>query len=732
MFKRWRFEFEDLDLGEKRDLHHEIDEWKEFGVSFGREEKTSIVKSYNVSFTFIREDCWYLREIVFTRGFSARIGLNIYLTDKDRGGDEIYYKCRLELYNCQMTANTFVCPVYEGGFFTLLDSSWSTKFSVSNRVDGLPNVDFENIDYKGGSVQYTKQMQVSDDNLLLESTLQTGNPHWNVLPLQNLSSNSQVDGFFYETQYLSCKAERVGIEQMFVCATTRNESGKLKINGDLELEVRGDWNNKPAPQGFVYTGFKIDFIFMPIAYRDKYIESWDWSGSSRLWKAPSDPDEKTFSTTRWQIYGVLEQDGNEYAIRFYNVSDNSKHRFTINDLEWDFRWLKYIQGEPYGYYLTLTMMAMSGVGGWLPFTIKNPNINVFYELNEFSLNKGERIIHGIRPSMLFSSLLEQINNNRYNLNVDLGTLEQSEGGLRLFNQLTARGKLEDYETSISTTMGDFLKFCNVVLGLLFCCRYDKNNDTYRLEFRKIADCYTNDKVFSLPEVADMNLEAYGEIIYSNIKVGSNNNNDAFCGFLEYNTINTFKTDNVECEEKVLDMYCTYLLGCFDVETIIFKSKDSDDTNVDSDNIYVVETENGATKIYNVWNGRINMGLNLGISPKRLLQLHEREIKVFTNRLQFVSSERNADVTYLGVKENADMDLSGVVALYKPFILNVSSASLTDMISKIEQLPYGYIEFEIGGSVYQGYIANGTESVSVNPMNEKESDFVLILKKLYKK
>ena len=127
--RKWSFEFYDYDLQKATPLKYDVDEWKSFGISFGREEKTSILKSYSAQFTFINEDADYLKNIVKNRNFSARIGLNIYLETK------LYYQCRLELYECKIDGFSFQCPVYVGGFFALLDNEWNVKRTISNRKE---------------------------------------------------------------------------------------------------------------------------------------------------------------------------------------------------------------------------------------------------------------------------------------------------------------------------------------------------------------------------------------------------------------------------------------------------------------------------------------------------------------------------------------------------------------------------------------------------------------------
>jgi len=48
-----------------------------------------------------------------------------------------------------------------------------------------------------------------------------------------------------------------------------------------------------------------------------------------------------------------------------------------------------------------------------------------------------------------------------------------------------------------------------------------------------------------------------------------------------------------------------------------------------------------------------------------------------------------------------------------------------MIKAIDSNPLGFFQFRMGSKVYKGYLADGTDSASINPMNETSSTLKLI-------
>lgn len=759
--RRWRFEFEDLDLQKKRNLVHEIEEWRAFGINFGREEKTGIIKSYNVSFTFIKEDCDYLRAIVFSRGFSAKIGLNIYLLDSNNGDKELFYTCRLELNKCKIETNSFSCPVYVGDFYSLLDTAWSTEYEILNRIKtpaywyngsyydslSLPNYDdFDDIYFVGGDYRIERKLKLAN-NIDLKAS--------DTFMAIELVEQYQ-DSNFYNTT--ANEISRVSMSQMFFRSNSRTIAGTIDVNGSYKLAL--DISNIPAIKdlgdGAVVRGnltIKEDIY----AYSNEpatQMQGAEWAiGDYRLKRTV----EETIPRIVVQVIGIVQ--GNELV--FYNES-NMSDRIRIQRNYYDMRWIKdnvawqilyNLSGAGYylSYYLNFEFdPADSSDFYLLGFKMSDIDVSMSMRLSSYNINQiKNRKIHGIRPNVLFSRLIDKINNKgeyiyddngayvgttagRYNVNVDCGVLEQAGADIYLFSDTMAVGGVQEVETSIKTSLDKFLRFCYVALSVKMYCNYDKSANSYNIGFYRLDDFWRNKKILELKKIKNCTLSAYTDIIYSNISVGWNNNEEAILGQNEYVTRNEFATEHKEIDNRVLELQCDYKAGCFDIETIVNTMFNNENTNVNSDNIFVIETyrdnnNNVHNKLYNIYQGNVNIGMNVRFTPMRLLLLHKKEIGCSCHYLTFTLSHRNADIIIENVKENGNVSIADNEQYHQPFLLDVSSAGTLNMLHAIEGNGYGYITCVVGDRKYSGYIAFGADSITINPMNEKESNFSLILK-----
>lgn len=783
--RKWSFEFYDYDLGIATPLKYDVDEWKSFGVSYGREEKTSILKSYNAQFTFINEDADYLKNIVNNRNFSARIGLNVYLEN------QLYYQCRLELYECKIDGFTFQCPVYVGGFFALLDNEWNVKRTISNRkeipahTDGnvyyagvsLPDADFEDIRFSGGSYKYQKLLTINADKIEVSKGTEFGvdtyqcNKKANFLPIVNESGDNKLK-YFQETQNATILTDSadVSIKQMFFIADNRKNVGNVVINGNFG-RVEWEVGNHNFPSGIDREyQCKVKTIFYLLVY-DNWTqdEQAKWKPSSHSLIALNNVGYAEIASSESNMTGAIymNDEGKNVMVLFQNgghFPSTADTRVHFEGLTFDTTWLKnYTQGHG-GYYLGLCASVeiqyfepYFSINSWVKLETTHDinafenDIKVFCNYDNFMINTTARKICGIRPSVLFRKMIDNINgkgakydangnfignySGDYKLNIDLLVLENADAGLMLFSDTMCKGDLNNFAAGMMTSLEDLCKFIYVNMGLKMCCIYDRLTDTYNISFRTMQDCYTQDEVCELDgKTTRVAINANSEEVYSHVVVGYNNLEECIMGQKEYNTKNTFKTEHKERPQLDFELVSLYKGGCFDIETIVYTMQGNEDTDVNSDNIFVLEVSRFGgrigilNKVYDVLYKDINKGLNVGISPKRVLKLHKKEM-VAIRQLNFETSTRDADFEYLSIKENADEDTIGVQKLYSPFTLQIKSAGLIDVLNKIESNPFGLITFKIGGRKFSGYLANATECVSINPMNEQESEFLLFSKNI---
>ena len=778
--RKWSFEFYDYDLKVATPLRYDVDEWKSFGISFGREEKTSILKSYNAQFTFINEDADYLKNIVKNRNFSARIGLNIYLETK------LYYQCRLELYECKIEGFTFQCPVYVGGLFALLDNEWNVKRTISNRKEipahtegnvyyagvSLPDADFEDIKFSGGGYKYEKVLEITEDSIEVSRGVANHTAQFqlqdkaNYIPLKNASGDEKLK-FFQESTYLSVKnnSQDVTMKQMFVISEARVNAGSIVINGDIG-RIRYEISNNDALIWNKEYDVKLTLNFMLCVY-DRYTtdENAKWKPSEHSLIAVNNVGyPELVSKNYTNIKGKVKYDSDTqkyYFIPYYDYNDVNNPLIHFENISFDTSWISNTTSKN-GYMLALCMSVemqyyYSGITPWRSINgsqdlfAEDNNIKVFLTYEDFKINQLSRKICGIRPSVLFKKMIDNINgkgtrydangnfignySGDYNVNIDLSVLENADAGLMLFSDTMCKGDLNNFAAGMMTSLEDLCKFIYVNMGLKMCCIYDRLTDTYNISFKSMEDIYTSAEVCELDgKTTRVAISATSDLIYSHVVVGYNNLEECIMGQKEYNTKNTFKTEHKERPQLDFELVSLYKGGCFDVETIVYTMQGNEDTDVNSDNIFVLEVSRFGgrigvlNKVYNVQYKDVNKGLNVGISPKRVLKLHKNELTCI-RQLNYETSMRDADFEYMNVKENADEDTIGVAKLYSPFTLQIKSSGVIDVLNKIESNPFGLITFKIGGRKFSGYLANATECVSINPMNEQESEFLLFSKNI---
>lgn len=786
--RKWSFKFYDYDLNVATPLKYDVDEWKSFGISFGREEKTSILKSYSAQFTFINEDADYLKNIVRNRNFAAKIGLNVYLEG------QLYYQCRLELFECRIEGNTFSCPVYVGGFFALLDNEWNVKRTISNRIVipehvengvkylsvSIPDNDFENIMFEGGGYKYQKLLNITAEKLELSKGSQVSlwNDRYqctgkaNFLPIVNESGDTQLKYFqdTQETTILNNNSE-ITMKNMFFLSQNRVNSGSIEINGSFG-QVEWEQGNQAFPSGIDREyQCKAKIIFYLLVY-DNWTqdESATWRPAEHSLIAINNIGVAEIASKELDLTGAftMNDEGKNVMVFFQNgghYPSTANTEFHFENITFDTSWLKNHSGGHGGYYLGLCASIEVQyyednplIRQWTTLALTHnlyayeSDVKIFMRYDDFKINQAPRKICGIRPSVLFKKMVENINGKAtpkydaegnslgnyagdYKLNFDLSALENADKDLTLFSDKMAKGELELFAGGMMTSLEELCKFIYVMFGLKMCCIYDRLTDTYNISFKSMDDIYTADEVCELDgKTTRVAISATSDLIYSHVKVGCNNLEEAIMGQKEYNALSTFKTEHKERPELAMELTHLYKCGCFDIETIVYTMQGNEDTDVNSDNIFVLEVNRiggrfgNVSKLYTVQYKDINKGLNVGISPKRVLKLHKKEM-VAIRQLNFESSTRDADFEYLSVKENADEDTIGVAKLYAPFTLQVKSAGLIDILNKIESNPFGLITFKIGSRKFSGYLANATECVSINPINESESEFLLFSKNI---
>ncbi len=474
--KEWRFKLNE------RTLLHDILEWREFGITFGREKKTSLIKSYTSQFTFIKEDAEWLKNIVYSQGCNAIVMVKIYSLDAF-GNSILEYEGQLNLSTFVDNGSTVSSGVYEGGFFNLLDNNWETEIEIKHDTDGtdlnagvltvgeggeeveLPfnwrdivvvggtsvtyptglNT-FEDIKFTGGEYLYTEELGLNDN---AEYQVTYGHGVDNYLAIKKKGQGNDLLKFFTEAGQMAVinNAEQVTEKQCFINSPDKINGGYIELEGRNACTfIFSDiLTNLDIEGGFLNSIYRCHLMFKIKAFIYNEVLG------DEMWR----PSQNLLSGTAL----VMEMEG-YYPVRLKSYRDNSgnlNYKAIIENVH-----LSKDIDEPYtrvrnsvlyypntfenyffldgylnqyketGYKVGITLSdivvyfhgnSSRRCGDGVQVTIKpNSNFKILYKNPNFKLNVN-RTVYGMRPSEVIHKILTKINNYKYTLNINLDELK---------------------------------------------------------------------------------------------------------------------------------------------------------------------------------------------------------------------------------------------------------------------------------------------------------------------
>lgn len=476
----WLFKLND------RTLKHDIAEWREFGISFGRESKTSLIKSYTSQFTFIKEDAEWLKNIVYTQGCNAVVTVKVYSVDAF-GNSTLEYEAQLNLSTFVDKGSKVSAGVYEGGFFNLLDNNWETEFEIKEDVVGadlssdvgqfeviegeevelpfnwqnsivtMPTGmnNFEDIKFTGGEYLYNEELGLNDN---AEYTITTGNMIDNFLPIKKKGTGNDLLKYFKEAAQMAVlnNAEQVTKQQCFINSPDKINGGYIEIKGrnactfifnDIVncLDISNGFLNKIKK---CRLKFKIKaFLFNEVLGDDV------WRPSQNLLSgAPLEMEIDYTYPCRFEFYlynnlvnykAIVE---NVHLQTGYGVGGSTQDAMRpsvilppyAEYIPEKFNNFFYIDGylnqyKSTGYFLAISISDIMAYfqsdsesrryDEQKQIIIKpNSNFKILYKNPNFKLNVN-RTVYGMRPSEVVHKILTKINNHKYVLNIDLSELK---------------------------------------------------------------------------------------------------------------------------------------------------------------------------------------------------------------------------------------------------------------------------------------------------------------------
>ncbi len=505
--KEWRFKLNE------RTLLHDILEWREFGITFGREKKTSLIKSYTSQFTFIKEDAEWLKNIVYSQGVNAVVMVKIYSLDAF-GNSTLEYEGQLNLSTFVDNGSTVSSGVYEGGFFNLLDNNWETEIEIKHDTDGtdlnagvvtveggeeveLPfnwqdivggtsvtyptglNT-FEDIKFTGGEYLYTEELGLNDN---AEYQVTCGQDIDNYLAIKKKGEGNDLLKFFTEAGQMAVinNVEQVTEKQCFINSPDKINGGYIELEGrNACMFIFPDIKtNLDTSDGFLNSVHRCHLMFKIKAFIFNEVLG------DETWR----PSQNLLSGTPL----VMEMTGN-YPVRLESYRDNSgklnykaiiKNVHLSKDIDGPYTRVrnsaKYYPNSFENYFfldgylnqyketgykvgITLSDIVVYFHGKYsrkykdgTQITIKpNSNFKVLYKNPNFKLNVN-KTIYGIRPSEVVHKLLTSINNSKYTLNINLDELKskienESAGGYEII-QLPAASNTADVSIMLCSGLG---------------------------------------------------------------------------------------------------------------------------------------------------------------------------------------------------------------------------------------------------------------------------------------
>ena len=718
---KYKFAFIDKDgNGGRYYLQHDVDGWKNFGVSFYRSERErNTVKNYTESWVFIGEDGEYLKRHFFRYGVNGKVQFIVYeKISQIRDDYKVIFLGWVDFSFIQF--NTVVSvPVKSGGFYSAMENKKGTEY------------EFE-MDCK---IENFTGLKMSENCLYTSKNFEVvGRPprdagHYVALVGLEYKNKDKESGIFKETQweFIDGDVKPLNIDKSF-----------FALNSTMidEFKVSWDFDIATLITNATYIDYRYRLKLLEFNYNED--AEYDYNYPVRSWELDDS--------------GLRSRD---FYMRF-----KSSGNYTV------------VKSNDYGkmYFLIITL--------WLDTYSLEPDSKTsifinrfnFAGLSNFTINKNKNL-QAIKSIDVFKGLINKINNSAYRIQINTEVLEEkinnvagnkyvlltNGSGLRGYPielveearrvlsiiGIKLTGEYEFTPAKFITTLSNFLEFIYIVFGLKFDVTYNIETDTYTVGFTTFEQSLNSNVIARLTNVNKVNFEPATEFSYTNIKAGYTPKEDSLFGKSEYNNTMEFNTMYDNIDENILNLVSPYSGSVFDIETFIYNNyqKFQDSENRDTEN-YIIVCEQKQTVQQNVFQLRRQRTVdgnlpfpatawNTDITPRTILNNHRLFLNsVFAfhkgKQMIFSLSKRNAGIIVDGIRENGAITI-GNDRKFIPLLVTFNAPATSDLLSAIDRNKNGLIEFVYNGKLYSGWLW-GQDAVTVNPMNEKESSFKLIVNK----
>lgn len=765
---KYLFYFQDIDSDNHSltRLKYDVDGWKSYGVTFGRETGISnVVKSYTQGWVFIKEDARYLKGKLLNYGPNRRIRLIVKrLVDALAGTYEVEYTGYVDLTQMSWDADTATAPVSEGGFFKALENSWDREYTIPNEAvcdftGSVLDVDCETtttdecsagvpvsstIGYfvVGGSLQNTDNGQ---DNIF-----QNVQPRFLSATFNMLSQNPMPTDTFQS---------ELGKSDAVLVMGNGGVIENLRIRASLSLDIRGNQFHflvgNTTYQGrwtlYLVSAPESSYAndrFTPVPHTNcDFIQL---ASQAFYYTVPAMGNGQSYLNMSIPLSA-----GADYTLSGYDCGTEAKYFYILLRVYWGNPYT----GGLYDYRYAATTYRLNATEYTLVST-ENVQVSVQYGI-QAQVNNS-KFISGISVRRAFVKLLARISDGRYSVEADTAELDSvgrsdilvSGSGMRGVVESPVIGDSKYPKGSLTTSLQDFLKFVYACYALYLCVDYDRENDMYKCRLDTLQNIYSPVRIARLEGIADVNMAVERTMLYTSIAVGYDTDDDVLSGQSEFNCHNTYGTPNTELESNELSLESPYSAAGYSIDTYILKNYGNDDDATDDDGkIYVIggklrESHTMSsfyeflfhTELYEIYEVDRSIPVDSGVSfpetvfnvkfsPARVLRRHQLELQSCFHfnageSVRLNTCEYNSRLVADGIAESDPLLLNNV-HLFVPVTITLKAVARDSLIAAIEALRTGYFEFEYDGLTVRGFIAQGSDSVTVNPMNEKANEFTLL-------
>jgi len=765
---QYLFYFQDADSANQSltRLKYDVDGWKNYGVTFGRETGISnVVKSYTQGWTFIKEDAKYLRDRILAYGPNRRIRFIVKkLTDALTNTYKVEYAGYVDLTQMSWDANTVTVPISEGGFFKALENSWDREYAIPNEAV---------CDFTGSVLDVDCETTTTDECSAGASVASIIG--FFVIGGELQDTDNGQDNIFQNVppRFLNATFNPYSQEPMptdtFYSQLAKSDAALVMRNGGTveSLRIR-------ASLSFDARGNEFHFVVGNTTYQGRwalYLVTASESAFSNDSFTPAPHANCRFTQLASQAFyysvPALGQ-GQTYLNKTIPLSVSADYTLSNHDCgteaEYFYLLLRVYWGDPYygGIYDHRYAASAYHLNASEYTTVSTENVQVSVSYDIQARVNASRYISGISVRRTFLKLIERITDGRYSVNVDHSALDGlgdedilvSGSGLRGIIEAPVLGDGKYPLGSITTSLQDFLKFAYVCYSLHLCVDYDRDADTYSCRLDTFQNIYSPVRIATLANVSDVGMAVERTMLYTSIAVGYDTDDDVLSGQSEFNCRNTYDTPNTELESSELSLESPYSAAGFSIDTYILKNYGNRDDATDADGkVYVIGGKlreshhmsafyeflfhSDTYEIYEVDRSiPVDSGVpygntvfNVKFSPARILCRHQLELQSYFhfNAGQTVTlntCEYNSLLVADGIAESDPLLLNNV-HLFVPVTVTLKAAARDSLIAAVEANRTGYFEFSHEGQTYRGFIAQNSGAVTVNPMNEKANEFTLL-------